>query len=99
MNKSLRYVNLNLKLHVVSTSLLESDTSETFSLYFTQAPLKPERSALKMYTIWCRTDVYSLKLSAKAFLMLDNPFPVPFRCKLKHSSLYLIQNSMKITCE
>ena len=91
MNKSLRYVNLNLKLHVLSTS-------ETFSLYFTQASVKPERSALKMYTIWCRTDVYSLKLSAKAFLMLDNPFPVPFLCKLKHSSLYLIQNSMKITC-
>ena len=36
MNKSSRYVNLSLELHVVSIFWLGLDTSGTFSLYFAQ---------------------------------------------------------------
>ena len=42
---------LSLKLHVVSTFLLEFDTSGTFSLYFAQPSLKFERTVLKMHIL------------------------------------------------
>ena len=80
--------NLNLELHVVSTFWLESDTSGTFSLYFAQPSLKLQIPALKMHILWCITDTCSWKLSANLTLMLDNPFPVPFLCKLKHISVF-----------
>ena len=75
MNKSLSSVNLSFELHVVSTFWLGSDTSGTFSLYYTKPSYKLERLALKMHILWCRTDICSCKLSAKVSLMLDNPFP------------------------
>ena len=68
-------------------------------LYFAQALLKPERPAFKIHRLWCRIDICSWKLSAKISLMLDNPFPVPFLCKLNHTSLYFIPESMRITCK
>ena len=49
----------------------------------------------KMLIRWCRTDIYSCKISAKVSLMLDNPFLVPSLCKLNHISLYFIQISTK----
>ena len=61
--------------------------------------LKLERPAWKMDILWCRTDICSWKISANVSLVLDNPFTVPFLCKLKHISVYFIQNSMKITCK
>ena len=95
MNKSLSYVNLSLKLHVVSPFWLGSDTSDTFSLYFAQPSYELERPALKMHILWCRTDICSCKLSAKVSLVLDNPFPVPSLCKLNHISVCFIQISTK----
>ena len=53
----------------------------------------------KMIILWCRTDICSCKLSAKVSLMLDNPFPVPYLCKLNDISVYFIQISTKITCK
>ena len=44
---------------------------------------------------WCRTNICSCKLSAKATLMLDNPFLVPSLCKLNHISVCFIQISTK----
>ena len=49
----------------------------------------------KMLIRWCRTDICSCKLSAKVFLMLDNPFLVPSLYKLNHISLCFIQISTK----
>ena len=49
----------------------------------------------KMLVRWCRTDICSCKLSAKVFLMLDNPFLVPSLCKLNHISVCFIQISTK----
>ena len=49
----------------------------------------------KMLIRWCKTDICSCKLSAKVSLMLDNPFLVPFLCKLNHISLCFIQISTK----
>ena len=74
--------------------------SGRFFLYFSQASLKLERPALKIqHRLCCRTDICSWKLSANVSLMLDNPFPVPFLCKLKHTSVYFISMSMRITCK
>ena len=49
----------------------------------------------KMLLRWYRTDICSCKLSAKVFLMLDNPFLVPSRCKLNYISVCFIQISTK----
>ena len=98
MNKYLNSVNLSLELHVVSTFWLESDTLCTFSLYFAQPLLKLERLTLKIHILCCKTDICSWKLSAKVSLMLDNPVPIPFLYKLKHTNVYFIQKSIKITC-
>ena len=75
MNKSLRYVNLCLELHVVLTFLLGSYIRYFFVIF------KLERPALKIHILWCRTDICSCKLSAKVSLMLDNLFPVLSLCK------------------
>ena len=99
MNKSLGYVNLSLDLHVVSKFWFGSDTSGTFSLCFAQQSYELERPALKMHILWCSTDICSCKLSAKLYLMLDNPFPVPSICKLNHISVCFIQISTKIICK
>ena len=96
MNKSLSYVNLSLELHVVSTFWLGSDTSGTFSLHFAQPSYELERPALEnAHTLVQRTDIFSSKFSAKVSLMLDNPFLVPFLCKLNHVSVCFIQISTK----
>ena len=97
MNKSLSYVNLSLELHVVSTFWLGSDTSGTFSLHlFCPAIYELERPALENgHTLVQRTDIFSCKFSVKVSLILDNPFLVPARCKLNHTSLYFIQISTK----
>ena len=58
-----------------------------------------ESSALKMHILWCRTGICNCKLSAKVSLMLDNPFPVPSFCKLKHISVSFIQISTRSTCK
>ena len=50
---------------------------------------------MNIHIFCCRTDSCRWKLSSKVFLMLDNPFPVPFLCKLKHTSVHFIQKSMK----
>ena len=50
----------------------------------------------KIHILWCGTDTCSLELPVEVSLMSNNPFPVPFLCKLKHTSVYFIQNSMKI---
>ena len=97
MNKPLSYVNLSFELHVVSTFWLGFDTSGTFSLCFTQQSYEPERPALKMHILWCRTNICNSKLSAKVSLLLDNPFLVPSLCKLNHISFCSIQISAKIT--
>ena len=49
----------------------------------------------KMLIRWCRTDICSCKISAKVSLMLDNPFLVPFLCKLNHISVCFIQIGTK----
>ena len=49
----------------------------------------------KMLVLWCRTDIFSCKFSAKVSLMLDNPFLVLSLCKLNHISLCFIQISTK----
>ena len=49
----------------------------------------------KMLIRWCKTDICSCKLSAKVSLMFDNPFLVPFLCKLNHISVCFIQISTK----
>ena len=96
MNKSLSFVNLSLQLHVVSTFWLGSDTSGTFSLHFAQPSYELERPALEnAHTLVQRTDIFSCKFSAKVSLMLENPFLVPFLCKLNHISLCFIQISTK----
>ena len=97
MNKFLIYVNFSLELYVVSTFLLGSDAAGTFSLHFAQQSYELERPALKMHILWWRTDICSCKLSAKVFLMLDNPFPVPSLCNWNHINIFFIQISTKIT--
>ena len=99
MNRFLNLVNLSLETHVVLTFWLESDTSGTFSLFLAQPSLKIKIPVLKIHILWCRTDICSWKLSKKVSLMLVNPFPVTFLCKLKHISVYFIQNSMKLACK
>ena len=96
MNKSLGSANLSLELHVVSTFCLGSDTSGTFSLYFAWPSFKHERPSLKMHILWCKTNICSCKLSAKASSMLDNPFPVQSLCKLNHICVCFLQISTKI---
>ena len=49
----------------------------------------------KMLILWWRTDICSSTFSAKVSLMLNNPFLVPFLCKLNHISLCVIQSSTK----
>ena len=99
MNKSLSYVNLSLKLHVVSTFWLGRDTSRIY-FFFTFCPviIRTWETSLedwKMLLHWCRNYVCSWKLSAKVSLMLENPFLVPSLCKLNHISLCFIQISTK----
>ena len=97
MNNSWRSVNLSLEFHVVSTFWLEYDTSGTFSLYFAQP--RGQHSQPWRPILWWRTDSCSCKFSVKVSLMLENPFPVPFLCKLNHISSYFIQINTKITCK
>ena len=55
-----------------------------------------ERLALENgHTLVQRTDIFSWKFSVKVFLMLNNPFLVPSRCKLNHISLCFIQINTK----
>ena len=54
-----------------------------------------EQHDWKILIRWCRTDICSCKLSAKVFLMLDNPFLVPSLCKLNHISVCFTQISTK----
>ena len=49
----------------------------------------------KMLKRRCRTDICSWKISAKVYLILDNPFLVPSLSKLNHHSLRFIQISTK----
>ena len=49
----------------------------------------------KILILWCRTDICSCKFSAKASLMLGNPFLVPSLCKLNYIILCFIQISTK----
>ena len=49
----------------------------------------------KMLIIWCRTDIWSCKFSAKVSFMLGNSFLVPSLFKLNHISHCFIQNSTK----
>ena len=53
----------------------------------------------RLTLLWCRTDICSGKLSAKVFLMLDNPFQVASLWKLSHISVCFIQVSTKVTCK
>ena len=46
-----------------------------------------------------RTNICSCKISSKVPLMLENPFPVPFLCKLNYTSVCFIHISTKITCK
>ena len=98
--KSSSYVNLSLKLHIVSGFWFGSGTSGTFSLYFAQPPHELERlAALKMHILWCKTDICSCKHSAKVSFMFENPFPIPSLCKLNHISVCFTQISTKIICK
>ena len=45
----------------------------------------------KMLMLWCKTDIWSCKLTVKVSLMLENPFLVPSLCKLNHISVCFIQ--------
>ena len=49
----------------------------------------------EMLILWCRTDICSCTFSAKASLMLGNPFLVPSLCKLNYIILCFIQISTK----
>ena len=65
-------------------------------IYFAQPSYELERPALENgHTLVQRTDIFSCKFSVKVSLILDNPFLVPARCKLNHTSLYFIQISTK----
>ena len=99
MNKPLSYVNFSFELHVASTFWFWSYTSGTFSLNFAQQSYELQRPALKMHILWCRTNICRCKLSTKVSLMLDNPFPVPYLCKLNHINLSFIHISTNITCK
>ena len=93
-------VNLTLELHVVIYNILIGIWHIRYFVFiFCQTRLKLEIPAMKMHILWCRTDIWSLKFSVKVSLMLDNPFPAQFLCKLKHISFYFIQNCKKITCK
>ena len=89
---------MSLELHVASTFWLSSDTSGTFSIYFSQPSYELEKAGLKMHILWCRTGIRSCKLSAKVSLMLNYPFPDP-SClwKFNHISVCFIQISTKIS--
>ena len=94
--KNLCYVKLNLELHVVSTFRLGSDTSGTFSLHLFCPAItyELERPALvNAHTLVQRTEIFSRKFSVKVSLMSENPFLVPFLCKLNRISLCFIQIS------
>ena len=105
MNKSCNCVNLSLVLHVASIFSLGSSTSGTFFyiLLSHHINLTWETSLEDAHTlapiIWCKTDICSCKLSAKAPLMLDNLFPAPSSCKLNHIRVCFIQISKKVTCK
>ena len=64
-----------------------------------QTRLKLDRPALVMHRFWCKTVICSWILSGEVSLVLDDPFPAPFLCNLKHISLYFIQNSINITAK
>ena len=89
---------MSFELHVVSTFWLSSDTSGTFSIYFSQPSYELEKAGLKMHILWFRTGIRSFKLSAKVSLMLDYPFPdSPCLWKFNHISVCFIQISTKIS--
>ena len=95
MNTSLSYVNVSMKLHVVSTFWLGSDTSGTFSLHlFCPTIIWTWMTSLGNAHALV-TDIFSWKFSAEVSLMLENLFLVPSLCKLNHISLYFIQISTK----
>ena len=69
-------------------------------IYFAQPSYELERPALENdHTLVPRTDIFSCKFSAKISLMLDNPFLLPFLCKLNNISLCFIQISTKSTAK
>ena len=90
---------MSLEWLLVSTFWLGSDKSGTFSLYFAHPSYELERPGLDIDILWCRTDIYSCKLSATVSLMLDNQFLVPSLSKLNHINVCFVQISKKITCK
>ena len=65
-------------------------------IYFAQPLYELERTALENgHTLVQRTDIFSCKFYVKVFLKLDNPFLVPYHCKLNHISLCFIQINRK----
>ena len=66
-------------------------------LYFLSGLPKVEKVGLGMVILWCRANIWSYNLFVKVPLMLDDPLLVPFLYNFKLMSLYVIQNSMKIT--
>ena len=90
MNKSLSSYKLEFGIACCFDILVGIWHIGTFTLYFAQSSLKLERLVFKIRILWCRTHSCSWRLSVKVSLMLNNPFPVPFICKLKHTSVHLI---------
>ena len=96
MNKFLSYINLSLEFHVVSTFWLGSGTSGPF---FYILPSHHMNFTWETSLEDTELTFVAVKLPEKVSLMLDNPFAVPFLCKLNHISLCFIQISTKITCK
>ena len=98
MNKSLSYVNFVFGVACFFNILIGIWHIRYFFLTFFAAIIWTWETNLedwKMFIRWCRTDIFSCKLSAKKSLMLDNPFLDPSFCKLNHNSVFFIQTSTK----
>ena len=98
MNKSLRYLNLSLELYLFQHFDWDL-TNQVLFLYILPTHHMNLRAGLDIDILWCRTDIYSCKLSATVSLMLDNQFLVPSLCKLNHINVCFVQISKKITCK
>ena len=65
-------------------------------IYFAQPSYELERPALEnAHTLVQRIGIFSCKFSTKVSLMLENPFLVPSRSKLNHTSLGFVRISTK----
>lgn len=60
-------------------------------MFFTDMFWTWENNLGDAHTLTCRTSIFSKNLSVEVFVMLEDPFPVPFLFKFKYISLCFIQ--------